>query len=183
MDPASPSPPGKLSSQGADSSLSSADGKEQQERGASPWLPEKEEHGKSDPATPRSPVTLGVDPEARLPAHASVAQPPKDQVDAEEEGSQREEATQEPKKEASALKENISDNSEVSLCVPWADASRSLPLLTSAPCLCLSLHLLYGVRPCAGLSVAARTLSSDKYAQTQQAVSLNEPADLLGSET
>ncbi|XP_058519841.1 centrosomal protein of 164 kDa isoform X7 [Ochotona princeps] len=112
VDPASPSPPGKLSSQGADSSLSSADGKEQQERGASPWLPEKEEHGKSDPATPRSLVTLRVDPEARLPTHGSIAQPSKDQVDTEEEGSQREEATQEPKKEASAPKESISDNSE-----------------------------------------------------------------------
>ncbi|XP_062053081.1 centrosomal protein of 164 kDa isoform X3 [Lepus europaeus] len=113
-DVADPPAPGQLSSQGAGSSLSSAHGKEQQETGASPWLPEKEENEKSDPGASLSLPTPGVDPGDDPPARASATEPPEDPVGAAEEGSQREEAAKEPKKEASARKDNRSDDSEES---------------------------------------------------------------------
>ncbi|XP_069921250.1 centrosomal protein of 164 kDa isoform X11 [Oryctolagus cuniculus] len=113
-DAAHPPAPGQLSSQGVGSSLSSALGKEQQETGARPWLPEKEENEKSDPGASLSLLTPGVDPGDDPPARASAMEPPEDPVGAAEEGSQREEAAKEPKKEASAWKEDRSDDSEES---------------------------------------------------------------------
>lgn len=112
-DAADPPAPGQLSSQGAGSSLSSAHGKEQQETGASPWLPEKEENEKSDPGASLSLLTPGVDPGDDPPARASSMEPSEDPVGAAE-GSQREEAAKEPKKETSAHKEDRSDDSEES---------------------------------------------------------------------
>uniref|UniRef100_A0A5F9DV19 Centrosomal protein of 164 kDa n=1 Tax=Oryctolagus cuniculus TaxID=9986 RepID=A0A5F9DV19_RABIT len=110
-DAAHPAAPGQLSSQGAGSSLSSALGKEQQETGARPWLPEKEENEKSDPGASLSLLTPGVDPGDDPPARASAMEPPEDPVGAAEEGSQREEAAKEPKKEA---RSDDSEESEIS---------------------------------------------------------------------
>ncbi|XP_048651932.1 centrosomal protein of 164 kDa isoform X4 [Marmota marmota marmota] len=110
-DAAGPPTPGKLFSQGGDSSLSSSGGKEPQERGASPWFPEKEENKKSDPGASTSLMTPGVDHGGDQPAKSSEKEPLEDPVDAGED-SRKEEATNEPKKETSVPKENRSDASE-----------------------------------------------------------------------
>ncbi|XP_071472830.1 centrosomal protein of 164 kDa isoform X1 [Marmota flaviventris] len=112
-DAAGPPTPGKLFSQGGDSSLSSSGGKEPQERGASPWFPEKEENKKSDPGASTSLMTPGVDHGGDQPAKSSEKEPLEDPVDAGED-SRKEEATNEPKKETSVPKENRSDASEES---------------------------------------------------------------------
>ncbi|XP_057409204.1 centrosomal protein of 164 kDa isoform X18 [Balaenoptera acutorostrata] len=108
---ASPPTPGKLFSQGADSSLSSADGQGQQGRGAS-WLPEKEKNDKNDPGMSRSVADPGGDSTGDQPAKANKKEAPEDPVDAREEGSRKEEAAKEPKKEASVPKESRSEASE-----------------------------------------------------------------------
>ncbi|KAM9768525.1 centrosomal protein of 164 kDa isoform 2-T2 [Dama dama] len=108
-DAAGPLTAGKPSSQGADSSLSSADGKEQQRREAS-WLPEKGKNEKNDPGTSRS----VVDPGGDQLANATEKEAPEDPVDAGEEGSRKEEAAEEPKKEASVPRESRSEASEES---------------------------------------------------------------------
>ncbi|KAM5184961.1 centrosomal protein of 164 kDa isoform 2-T2 [Callospermophilus lateralis] len=110
-DAAGPPTPGKLFSQGGDSSLSSSGGKEPQERGASPWFPEKEENKKSDPGASTSLMTPGVDQGGDQLAKSSEKEPLEDPVDAGED-SRKEEATNEPKKETSVPKENRSDASE-----------------------------------------------------------------------
>ncbi|XP_047374781.1 centrosomal protein of 164 kDa isoform X3 [Sciurus carolinensis] len=110
-DAAGPPTPGNLFSQGGDSSLSSADGKEPQERGASPGLPETEENKKSDPGASTSPVIPGVDPGGDQLAKSSKKEPLEDPVDAGED-SRREEAASELKKEISTPKESRSDASE-----------------------------------------------------------------------
>ncbi|KAM4827964.1 centrosomal protein of 164 kDa isoform 2-T3 [Thomomys bottae] len=110
----SPSP-GHLFSQGADSSLSIADGTEQKERG-SPWSPEKED-GKTDPRAPTSPMVSGTKPgedEPALKSLPSKKMPPDNLVDIGEEGSKWEEAAKEAKKEDSDMKESRSDVSEES---------------------------------------------------------------------
>nr|XP_058926751.1 centrosomal protein of 164 kDa isoform X10 [Kogia breviceps] len=112
-DAASPPAPGKLFSQGADSSLSSADGQGQQGRGAS-WPPEKEKSEKNDPGMSRSVADPGGDPAGDQPAKANKKEAPEDPVDAREEGSRKEEAAKEPKKEASVPKESRSEASEES---------------------------------------------------------------------
>ncbi|KAK2489498.1 hypothetical protein MC885_017180 [Smutsia gigantea] len=111
LDPevAGPPPPGKLSSQGADSSLSSAPGKGQRGRGAGALLPEEEESEESDPGSSGIRADPGEDPGSDPPAKASNKEAP---VDAGEEGSRTEEAVVGPKKEASVLKESGSDASE-----------------------------------------------------------------------
>ncbi|XP_077903192.1 centrosomal protein of 164 kDa isoform X3 [Ictidomys tridecemlineatus] len=112
-DAAGPPTPGKLFSQGGDSSLSSSGGKEPQERGASPWFPEKEENKKSDPGASTNLMTPGVDHGGDQPAKSSEKEPLEDPVDAGED-SRKEEATNEPKKETSVPKENRSDAREES---------------------------------------------------------------------
>ncbi|XP_023064093.1 centrosomal protein of 164 kDa isoform X8 [Piliocolobus tephrosceles] len=109
---ASPPTPCKPSSPGADSNLSSADGKGRQGSGARPGLPEKEENEKSEPKISRNLVTPKADPRGNDPAEASEKEAPEDTVDAGEEGSRREEAAKEPKKKASALEEGSSDASQ-----------------------------------------------------------------------
>uniref|UniRef100_A0A2K5MIV4 Centrosomal protein of 164 kDa n=1 Tax=Cercocebus atys TaxID=9531 RepID=A0A2K5MIV4_CERAT len=109
---ASPPAPCKPSSPGADSNLSSADGKGRQGSGARPGLPEKEENEKSEPKISRNLVTSKADPRGNDPAEASEKEAPEDTVDAGEEGSRREEAAKEPKKKASALEEGSSDASQ-----------------------------------------------------------------------
>ncbi|XP_010365718.2 centrosomal protein of 164 kDa isoform X6 [Rhinopithecus roxellana] len=109
---ASPPTPCKPSSPGADSNLSSADGKGRQGSGARPGLPEKEENGKSEPKISRNLVTPKADPRGNDPAKASEKEAPEDTVDAGEEGSRREEAAKEPKKKASALEEGSSGASQ-----------------------------------------------------------------------
>uniref|UniRef100_A0A0D9S3C3 Centrosomal protein of 164 kDa n=1 Tax=Chlorocebus sabaeus TaxID=60711 RepID=A0A0D9S3C3_CHLSB len=109
---ASPPTPCKPSSPGADSNLSSADGKGRQGSGARPGLPEKEENEKSEPKISRNVVTPKADPRGNDPAEASEKEAPEDTVDAGEEGSRREEAAKEPKKKASALEEGSSDASQ-----------------------------------------------------------------------
>ncbi|XP_054549102.1 centrosomal protein of 164 kDa isoform X2 [Talpa occidentalis] len=111
---ASPPTPGKLFSQGADSSLSSAHGKGREERGPSSWLPEKAKNEKSDPGSSRSLVIPGVDPVGEQPAKANTKEAPEEQVEVREEDLRKEEAAMEPKKEASAPKESRSDISEES---------------------------------------------------------------------
>uniref|UniRef100_A0A8B9YPM9 Centrosomal protein of 164 kDa n=1 Tax=Bos mutus grunniens TaxID=30521 RepID=A0A8B9YPM9_BOSMU len=108
-DAAGPLTSGKPFSQGADSSLSSADDKERQRREAS-WLPEKGKTEKNDPGTSRS----GVDPGGDQPANTTEKEAPEDPVDAGEQGSRKEEAAEEPKEEASVPKESRSEASEVS---------------------------------------------------------------------
>ncbi|KAI5282523.1 hypothetical protein MUG91_G103n53 [Manis pentadactyla] len=110
-DVAGPPPPGKLFSQGADSSLSCAHSKGQQGRGAGAWVPEEEKSEESDPGSSGILVDPGEDPGADLPANASKKEAP---VDAGEDGSRTEEAVVGPKKEASVLKESRSDASEKS---------------------------------------------------------------------
>ncbi|XP_042538857.1 centrosomal protein of 164 kDa isoform X3 [Dipodomys spectabilis] len=118
LDPdiARPPSPGNLFSQGADSSLSVADGIEQKERG-SPWPPEKEEDEKTDLRAPMSPVVSGTkhgEDQPALKSPPSKKKPLEDLVDTGEEGSKREEAVKEAKKEASGMKESGSDASGVS---------------------------------------------------------------------
>ncbi|XP_043435379.1 centrosomal protein of 164 kDa isoform X7 [Prionailurus bengalensis] len=115
---AGPPTPGKLFSQDADSSLSSADGTGQQGRGASVWLLEKEKDEKSDSGIPRS----GVDPGGSQPAKANKKEAPEAPADVGEEGSRKGEVEggaeggrrrkEEPKEEASVQKESRSDASE-----------------------------------------------------------------------
>ncbi|XP_053450753.1 centrosomal protein of 164 kDa isoform X2 [Nycticebus coucang] len=100
-------------SQGADSSLSSADGKGRQGRGASPGLPEKAENEKSEPGASRSLVPSKVGPGGDESAKASKKEAPEDTVNAGEECSRREEV-KETKKESSAPKESRSDASQES---------------------------------------------------------------------
>ncbi|XP_033062741.1 centrosomal protein of 164 kDa isoform X8 [Trachypithecus francoisi] len=109
---ASPPTPCKPSSPGADSNLSSADGKGRQGSGARLGLPEKEENEKSEPKISRNLVTPKADPRGNDPAEASEKEAPEDTVDAGEEGSRREEAAKEPKKKASALEEGSSGASQ-----------------------------------------------------------------------
>uniref|UniRef100_A0A8C8YC88 Centrosomal protein of 164 kDa n=1 Tax=Prolemur simus TaxID=1328070 RepID=A0A8C8YC88_PROSS len=104
-DAAGPLTPSKHSSQGADSSLSSADGKGRQRRRTSPALSEKEENEKSEPGASRSLPPSRVGPGGDEPAKASK----KDMVDAGEKGSRKEEV-----KEPSAPKESRSDASQES---------------------------------------------------------------------
>ncbi|KAM6172460.1 centrosomal protein of 164 kDa isoform 2-T2 [Erethizon dorsatum] len=111
-DPAGPTTPGKLFSQGGDSSLSSADDKGPQDRRSSPWLPGKEENEKSNPAAFTCPATPAVDSGINRLAKASKKDSKEDLIDAGEEGSMREEAAKELKREASAPKESRSDASE-----------------------------------------------------------------------
>ncbi|XP_023595727.1 centrosomal protein of 164 kDa [Trichechus manatus latirostris] len=113
-DVAGPPTPDKLFSQGADSSLSSADGQGQQGSRAGAWLPGKEQNQKSDPGASKSPVTPRVDAEGDQPAKASEKETPTDPVDAGKEGFRKEEAAEEPKREMSAPKESGSDASEES---------------------------------------------------------------------
>uniref|UniRef100_A0A8C8Y6M3 Centrosomal protein of 164 kDa n=1 Tax=Panthera leo TaxID=9689 RepID=A0A8C8Y6M3_PANLE len=82
---AGPPTPGKLFSQDADSSLSSADGTGQQGRGVSAWLLEKEKDEKSDSGIPRS----GVDPGGSQPAKANKKEAPEAPADVGEEGSRK----------------------------------------------------------------------------------------------
>ncbi|XP_040339070.1 centrosomal protein of 164 kDa isoform X5 [Herpailurus yagouaroundi] len=115
---AGPPTPGKLFSQDADSSLSSADGTGQQGRGASAWLLEKEKDEKSDSGIPRS----GVDPGGSQPAKANRKEAPEAPADVGEEGSRKGEVEggaeggrrrkEAPKEEASVQKESRSDASE-----------------------------------------------------------------------
>ncbi|KAM5226972.1 centrosomal protein of 164 kDa isoform 12-T12 [Hipposideros larvatus] len=109
-DVARPATPGKLFSQGADSSLSSAHGTGQQGRGASAQLPGKEKNDKSDSVMSRS----LLDPWDDQPAKANKKDAPEDPVATGEEGSRKEEAAKEPKKEASVLEDSRSDASEES---------------------------------------------------------------------
>ncbi|XP_037592608.1 centrosomal protein of 164 kDa isoform X17 [Cebus imitator] len=113
-DAAGPPTPCKPSSPGADSSLSSADGRGRQGSGARPGLPDKEENEKSEPEASRNLVTPKADPIGDEPAKASEKEAPEDTVDAGEEGCRREEAAKEPKKMDSALKEGSSDASQES---------------------------------------------------------------------
>ncbi|XP_037697515.1 centrosomal protein of 164 kDa isoform X3 [Choloepus didactylus] len=113
-DAAGPPTPDKLLSQGADDTLSGANGKGQQGRAANSRLPETEEAEKSDPGASRSRVTPGVGPGDDQPAKASSKEAPEDLMDAGEEGSREEEAVTEPKRQASAPKGSGSDASEES---------------------------------------------------------------------
>ncbi|XP_004415095.1 PREDICTED: centrosomal protein of 164 kDa [Odobenus rosmarus divergens] len=107
-DAAGPPTPGKLLSQGADSSLSSADGKGQRGRGVSAWLLQKETDEKSDPGMSRN----GVDPGGSQPAKANEKEAPEDPADAGEGGPRKGEA--EAVEEASDPKESRSDWSKES---------------------------------------------------------------------
>uniref|UniRef100_A0A452T4G2 Centrosomal protein of 164 kDa n=1 Tax=Ursus maritimus TaxID=29073 RepID=A0A452T4G2_URSMA len=113
-DAARPPTPGKLFSQGADSSLSSAadDGRGQQGRGPSAWLLEKETDKKSDPGMSGS----GVDPGGGQPAKANSKEAQEEPADVGEEGSSKGEAAAaaEPKEEASVPRESRSDRSQES---------------------------------------------------------------------
>ncbi|XP_019503014.1 PREDICTED: centrosomal protein of 164 kDa isoform X5 [Hipposideros armiger] len=109
-DVARPATPGKLLSQGADSSLSSAHGTGQQGRGASAQLPGREKNDKSDSVMSRSLLDPGDD----QPAKANKKDAPEDPVATGEEGSRKEEAAKEPRKEASVLEDSRSDASEES---------------------------------------------------------------------
>ncbi|XP_029337440.1 centrosomal protein of 164 kDa [Mus caroli] len=106
-----PPTPGKLFSQGTDSSVASANGSKSQGRGASPWNPQKENEN-SDPKASSSQMAPKLDPGGDQPSRASKKQQAEDPVQAGEETSRRESAAKEPK-EASAL-ENTSDVSEES---------------------------------------------------------------------
>uniref|UniRef100_A0A7N5KA37 Centrosomal protein of 164 kDa n=1 Tax=Ailuropoda melanoleuca TaxID=9646 RepID=A0A7N5KA37_AILME len=111
-DAARPPTPGKLFSQGADSSLSSAadDGRGQQGRGPSAWLLEKKTDKKSDPGMSGS----GVDPGGGQPAKANSKDAQEEPADVGEEGSSKGEAAAaaEPKEEASVPRESGSDRSQ-----------------------------------------------------------------------
>nr|XP_034346706.1 centrosomal protein of 164 kDa isoform X2 [Arvicanthis niloticus] len=105
-----PPTPGKLFSQGADSSVGSANGSKSQGRGASPWNPQKENEN-SNPKASSSQVAPGLDPGGDQPSRASKKEQAEDPAGAGEEASRRESPAKEPK-EASALEENTSDVSE-----------------------------------------------------------------------
>ncbi|XP_052044413.1 centrosomal protein of 164 kDa isoform X9 [Apodemus sylvaticus] len=107
-----PPTPGKLFSQGADSSEGSANGGKSQGRGASPWSPQKENEN-SSPKASSSQVPPGLDPGGDQPSRASTKEQAEDGMEAGEEASRRHSAAKEPK-EASALEENTSDVSEES---------------------------------------------------------------------
>ncbi|XP_029399017.1 centrosomal protein of 164 kDa isoform X2 [Mus pahari] len=107
-----PPTPGKLFSQGADSSVASANGSKSQGRGASPWNPQKENEN-SNPKASSSQVAPALDPGGDQPSRASKKEQAEDPVEAGEETSRRESAAKEPK-EAPALEENTSDISEES---------------------------------------------------------------------
>ena len=91
----------------------------------------------------RSVADPGGDSTGDQPAKANKKEAPEDPVDAREEGSRKEEAAKEPKKEASVPKESRSEASEVSHFVPRAVAGCSPLLLSRALCPFLSLHLYY----------------------------------------
>ncbi|XP_058145419.1 centrosomal protein of 164 kDa isoform X5 [Dasypus novemcinctus] len=105
---------GKPFSQGADSSLSSADGGGRQGRGSSAQLPDTAENEERDPRASRSRVTPGLGPGDHQPAKAPAEEAQKSTVDPGEEGSRKAEAAKEPKRKAPALKDSGSDASEVS---------------------------------------------------------------------
>lgn len=99
-------------SQGADSSVASANGSKSQGRGASPWNPQKENEN-SDPKASSSQMAPELDPGGDQPSRASKKQQAEDPVQAGKEGECRRESAAKEPKEASAL-ENTSDVSEVS---------------------------------------------------------------------
>ncbi|XP_053528716.1 centrosomal protein of 164 kDa isoform X3 [Artibeus jamaicensis] len=103
-----PTAPCRLFSQAAESSLTSADDRGQQGREASTWLPGIEKNHKSDPVMSKS----LVDPGGNQPAKSNKKDAPEDPVAAGEEGSRKEEAAKELKKEAAVSKESRSDASE-----------------------------------------------------------------------
>ncbi|XP_032765369.1 centrosomal protein of 164 kDa [Rattus rattus] len=107
-----PPTPGKLFSQGADSSVGSANVSKSQGRGACPWSPQKESQS-SNPKASSSPAAPGLDPGGDQPNKASKKEQEEDPVEAEEEASREDSAAKEPK-EASALEESASDASEES---------------------------------------------------------------------
>ncbi|XP_057623518.1 centrosomal protein of 164 kDa isoform X3 [Chionomys nivalis] len=101
-----PPTPGKLFSQGADSSLGSVDGSRSRGRGASPQSAQKENE---NPKISASQVAPELGPGGdHLAKDSKKEQQAEDIVEAEEEGSRREGAA----KETSALEENTSDASE-----------------------------------------------------------------------
>ncbi|XP_026634929.1 centrosomal protein of 164 kDa isoform X1 [Microtus ochrogaster] len=102
-----PPTPGKLFSQGADSSLGSVDGSRSRGRGATPQSAQKENE---NPKISASQVAPGLGPGGDHPAKDLKKEQAEDIVEAEEEGSRREGAA----KETSALEKNISDASEES---------------------------------------------------------------------
>ncbi|XP_075402767.1 centrosomal protein of 164 kDa isoform X5 [Tenrec ecaudatus] len=108
---AGPPTPGKLFSQGADSSVSSADGHGQPGKGG--WLPGKEEKEASDAGASRNQGIPRLDPEGGQSARSLEKEAPVDLVDAGEGGVGKDEAAEEPRREASAPKER-SDTSEAS---------------------------------------------------------------------
>lgn len=122
-----PPTPGKLFSQGADSSLGSVDGSRSRERGASPQSAQKENE---NPKISASQVAPGWGPGGDHPAKDLKKEQAEDIVEAEEEGSRREEGAA---KETPAPEENTSDASEVSPLVPRQ--------LSTGTC-CCSLQLL-----------------------------------------
>lgn len=107
-----PPTPGKLFSQGADSSVGSANVSKSQGRGASLWNPQKESQS-SNPKASSSPAAPGLDPGGDQPNRVSKKEQEEDPVEAEEEASREDSAAKEPK-EASALEESASDASEES---------------------------------------------------------------------
>ncbi|KAM5316901.1 centrosomal protein of 164 kDa isoform 6-T7 [Glossophaga mutica] len=107
-DAACPTAPRKVFSQAAEGSLTSADDRGPQGRGASTWLPGIEKNQKSDPVMSKS----LVDPRGNQPAKSNKKDAPEDPVAAGEEGSRKEEAAKEPKKEAAVPKESRSEASE-----------------------------------------------------------------------
>lgn len=121
-----PPTPGKLFSQGADSSLGSVDGSRSRGRGASPQSAQKENE---NPKISESQMAPGLGPGGDHPVKDSKKEQAEDIVEAEEEGSRREGAA----KETPALEENTSDASEVSPLVPRQ--------LSTGTC-CCSLQLL-----------------------------------------
>ncbi|XP_075822198.1 centrosomal protein of 164 kDa isoform X5 [Microtus pennsylvanicus] len=102
-----PPTPGKLFSQGADSSLGSVDGSRSRGRGATPQSAQKENE---NPKISASQVAPGLGPGGDHPAKDSKKEQAEDIVEAEKEGSRREGAA----KETSALEKNTSDASEES---------------------------------------------------------------------
>ncbi|XP_066228674.1 centrosomal protein of 164 kDa isoform X2 [Saccopteryx leptura] len=104
-DAAHPPTPGKLFSQGEDSSLASADGQWQHGRGASPQLPGREKNHKSDPVMSKSLEDRGDS----QPSKHDRKDAPEHPVTAGEVDLGKEEAAKEPKKEASVPKESSSD--------------------------------------------------------------------------
>ncbi|XP_006834044.1 PREDICTED: centrosomal protein of 164 kDa [Chrysochloris asiatica] len=111
---AGPPTPGKLFSHGTDSSQSSADGRVQQERGAGSGLPGKEQHEKRDSGASRSQVIPKAEPAGDQPTKTSEKEVPTDPVETKEEDIKKEETVKEPKREASAPRQSVSDASEES---------------------------------------------------------------------